>query len=139
MENCRSLFLVNSLSLRQMPGLTFGGLAASQFAGLSCLSRRSLRFFSLSLQRNILFTSLASCSLLRLSPTVSFLRRLGDLVTWPWANHESNSFASIDRFESGGNRSRQAFGQYSVANCSQEVDTPSEPGPPLSLKPKLNK
>lgn len=24
-----------------------------------------------------------------------------------------------------------AFGQYSVANCSQEVDTPSEPGPPL--------
>lgn len=24
-----------------------------------------------------------------------------------------------------------AFGQYSIANCSQEVDTPSEPAPPL--------
>ena len=69
--NCRSRFLVNSLNLRQMAGLTFKGLAASKFAGLSCLSRRSFRFFSLYLQRNILFTSWTSCSLLRVASTVS--------------------------------------------------------------------
>ena len=60
LKNCKSLFLVGSLSRRQMPGFTLGGLAVVQLAGLSCLSSRSLRFFSLSLQRNILSTSLAS-------------------------------------------------------------------------------
>ena len=39
--------------------------------------------------------------------------RGGSVILWPGlglitSHHESNSFASIDRFESGGNRSRQA-------------------------------
>ena len=71
LKNCKSLFLVGSLSRRQMPGFTLGGLAVVQLAGLSCLSSRSLRFLSLSLQRNILSTSLASFSFSRLSPTIS--------------------------------------------------------------------
>ena len=54
-----------------MPGFTLGVLAVVQLAGLSCLSSRSLRFFSLNLQRNILSTSLARFSFSILLPTVS--------------------------------------------------------------------
>ena len=74
-----------------MPRSTLGGLAAVQLAGLSCLSSRSLRFFSLSLQRNILSTSLASFSFSRLSPTVSSDYKWYFALTHHFCRRESRS------------------------------------------------